>query len=101
MTPLSIVSICFGIAGTVSSILLGVLAFRRNNKSDDTESGRQMGVLLSDMGYVKSGVDDVKRKQDKQDEQHLVVVERLSAVEQSAKQAHHRIDSIEEKMKGA
>lgn len=100
MTPLSIVSICFGVVGTIFSILFGVIAFRRNNKSDDTENGKQMGAILSDMNYIKNGIDDIKRKQDKQDEQYVSVIERLSTVEQSAKQAHHRIDAIETKIKG-
>ena len=49
-------------------------------------------------GYIKSGVDDIKRKQEKEDERHVQVVSRLTAVEASAKQAHHRLDSLEGKM---
>ena len=48
-------------------------------------------------GYIKSGVDDIKRKQEKEDERHVQVVSRLTAVEASAKQAHHRLDKLEEK----
>lgn len=96
---LSTISTIFGIAGTVSAIVFAILAFRRNAKSDDTESGKQSGVVLTEIGYIKAGVDDIKRKQDRQDEQHIEVVERLSAVESSAKQAHHRIDAIEKQIK--
>lgn len=49
-------------------------------------------------GYIKSGVDDIKCKQEKEDERHVQVVSRLTAVEASAKQAHHRLDSLEGKM---
>ena len=34
-------------------------------------------------------------KQEKQDEQHIEVISRLTAVESSAKQAHKRIDAVE------
>lgn len=95
----STISALFGIAGTASAILFAILAFRRNTKSDDTEAGKQSGVVLTEIGYIKAGVDDIKRKQDRQDEQHIEIVERLSAVESSAKQAHHRIDTIEHQLK--
>ena len=48
-------------------------------------------------GDIKSGVDDIKRKQEKEDERHVQVVSRLTAVEASAQQAHHRPDKLEEK----
>lgn len=98
---MELTSTIFGIAGTVSAIIFAILAFRRNNKTDDTAWGKQTGEILTNIGYIKSGVDDIKKKQDRQDEQHLQVVERLSAVESSAKQAHHRIDGIENKIGGA
>lgn len=93
MTALEIL----GVAGTVCAIVFGYLAFRRNRKSDDEASGKHSGVLMTEIGYIKSGVDDIKRKQEKQDEQHIEVVSRLTAVEASAKQAHHRIDTLENK----
>ena len=92
-----IFSYVIGVLGTISAFVFGYLALRRNNKSDQSEAGRKDGIILTELGYVKSGVDDIKRKQDKQDAQHIEVVQRLSAVESSAKQAHHRIDRIEGK----
>lgn len=85
MSVLNIVSVAIGIIGVIYGIYQGV----HNTGSHD-------GSLVSDVGYIKGGVDDIKRKQEKQDEQHILVVERLSAVESSAKSAHHRIDKLEE-----
>lgn len=84
-----------GVVGTVCAIVFGYLAFKRNNKSDDNAAGKKDGVLLTEIGYIKSGVDDIKRKQEKEDERHVQVVSRLTAVEESAKQAHKRIDRLE------
>ena len=55
--------------------------------------------MLTELGYIKSGVDDIKRKQEKQEEQNLAFVAQLSAAASSAKQAHKRIDMLESRIK--
>ena len=85
----------FGLAGTGCSILFGFMAFKRNQRSDEQQDGRENGTLLTEIGYIKANTDDIKRKQEKQDEQYLELTERMVAVEQSAKQAHHRLDRLE------
>lgn len=87
----AIIGIIVGIGGFV----FGLVTFFRNKKSDDASEGRKDGTILTELGYIKSGVDDIKRKQEKQDEQNLKFAERLSKVEASASQAHKRIDKIE------
>lgn len=97
MNGIQTFSLVLGIVSGICAIVFGFLAFRRNDKSDNAEHGRKDGVLLTEVGYIKAGVDRIERRQDKQDAQHIEVVQRLSAVESSAKQAHHRIDRIEGK----
>ena len=91
LTAISVVS-------TLCAIAFGYAAFSRNKKKDDTEDGAQGAVIVSELGYIKSSLDDIKRKQERSDEkqaeQHLSVITRLTAVEASAKQAHKRIDDI-------
>lgn len=89
------IGITVGIVGAV----LGVVAFLRGRRADDAGEGKKDGIVLTELGYIKSGVDDIKRKQEKQDEQYVGVVSRLTAVESSAKQAHKRLDKLEEKNK--
>lgn len=98
MSGFTLFTTVFGIVGTACAIVFGYLAFRRNSKTDDTAEGKKDGVLLTEIGYIKSGVDDIKRKQEKEDERHVQVVSRLTAVEVSAKQAHHRLESLEDKI---
>jgi len=81
-----------GFVGTISAIIFGYISFIRNKKMDDRNEAKQDGVVLAELGYIKSGIDDIKRKQDEQERQHIEVVTRLTAVEESVKQAHHRID---------
>lgn len=82
------------ILGTVSSITFAYLAFSRNRRQENTKEGEYNGKILTEMGYIKSGIDDIKKKQDIEDERHIEIVSRLVAVEASAKQAHKRIDAL-------
>lgn len=84
-----------GLVSTVCAIIFGYAAFNRNNKTDTEDEAKRDATVLTEIGYIKSGVDDIKRKQDKQDEQYMKMAERVTAVEASAKQAHKRIDRIE------
>lgn len=93
MTAEAIIGIIVGVGG----FIFGLVTFFRNKKSDDASEGRKDGTILTELGYIKSGVDDIKRKQEKQDEQNLIFAERLSSVEASAKQAHKRLDAMEGK----
>lgn len=84
-----------GVISTICAIIFGYAAFNRNNKTDTEDEAKRDATVLTEIGYIKSGVDDIKRKQDKQDEQYMKMAERVTAVEASAKQAHKRIDRIE------
>ena len=75
--------------------MFGCVTFFRNKRTDDAADGKKDGIILTELGYIKSGVDDIKHKQEKQDEQNIAFVSRLSAVEASTKQAHKRIDGLE------
>ena len=98
MEELNAFSFALGIVGTISSIVLGYVALRRNNKADDNSEGRQTGTILSDIGYIKSGVDDIKRKQESQDSFNLTVMAEITSAKESAASAHKRIDGIVERL---
>lgn len=80
----------------VSGILFAYISYQKNRSKDDKESGKDNGTVLTELGYIKSGVDDIKRKQEKQDERHLEVVERMATLDASTKSAHKRIDMLED-----
>jgi len=81
--------------------LLSVGTFFIGRMTAKRSEGRDMGQLASDMGYLKSGIDDIKRRQAQQEKKeegrHLEVMTRLTGVEASAKSAHKRIDRLEGK----
>ncbi len=76
------------------SVVLGIAGFFIGRLSASKADGKQDGVILTEIGYLKSGVDDIKRKIEEDDTRYYKLAERVAAVEQSAKQAHKRIDEI-------
>lgn len=84
-----------GAACTIVGVLLSYAAFARNAKKDSEASGKESGTVLTEIGYIKGGVDRIERKQDEQDARYITMAERVTAVESSAKQAHKRIDRLE------
>lgn len=91
-TAIAIISIvCTVLMLAVAAITL----FKSSGKATSDE-GKESGMVLTEIGYIKSGVDDIKRHQEKQDDQYLDLRQRVTKVEASATQAHKRIDGIEE-----
>lgn len=82
------------IVSPLCSIAFAYFAFSRNKHKDAAEDGQQNGVVLTEIGYIKSGVDDIKRKQETMDAQHIEVMTRIAKVEASASQAHKRLDTL-------
>lgn len=81
-----------GVLGTILGGVLSYAAFHRNSKKDSEEEGKSSGTMLTEIGYIKGGIDRIERKQDAR---YISMAERMSAVESSAKSAHHRIDRLE------
>ena len=84
-----------GIVCSVLGAVLGYLGFARNFKKDCQDEGKQNGTMLTELGYIKANTDEIKAEQKEQRKTNTEFVARLTAVEASAKQAHHRIDRLE------
>ena len=90
MSASVIISLVVGAMG----IVFGLVTLFRNKKHDDAEEGRTSGAILSDIGYIKAGVDDIKNEQKEQRRMNMDIERRLTSVEESTKQAHKRIDEL-------
>lgn len=88
LTAISVIS-------TLCAIVFGYAAFARNRTRDTEDEVKRDTTVLTEIGYIKSGVDDIKAEQREQRKTNTEFVARLTAVEASAKQAHKRIDGIE------
>lgn len=89
------------IVSTVCAIFFGYAAFQRNKKMDSKDDVERDATVLTEIGYIKGGIDDIKAEQREQCKTNTDVLERLSKVEASAKQAHHRLDSVEKEVRAA
>lgn len=98
METLTFVSVIIGSFSAICAIIFGYAAFKRTEKNEDTSDGVQTGTIMSDIGYIKSGIDDIKRKQEGQENFNLKIMAEITSAKNSASSAHKRIDSIEERL---
>jgi hypothetical protein len=81
MTVTEIVLAIISVVGTCSSILFAYLAFKRNDRGDRKQEGKNEGVLISDVGYIKSSIDRIEKSIDKLDANYSSLSERVVKVE--------------------
>lgn len=88
------------VLAAISGIVLGWTARSREVKKEiRTEAAKETEidtVLKTDMEYLKRGVDDIRFEQRAQGKKMDDLGERVTRVEESSKQAHKRIDRIEQ-----
>lgn len=86
-----------GVVATLSGIVLGWSARAKEAKKEVRKDAELDTALRTDMEYLKRGVDDIRIEQRSQGQRVDVMGERLTRVEESSKQAHKRIDRMEQK----
>lgn len=87
-----------GVITGIGGFIFGLVSAIRNKKSDDTSEGKQTGIVLTELGYIKSGVDRMERKQDEQDKKYTELAVKQAESEASTKQAHKRIDGLTQRV---
>jgi|LSQX01.2.fsa_nt_gb septal ring factor EnvC (AmiA/AmiB activator) len=92
MDTTTIVLSLIGALGTVSSIFFAVLAFRRNERGDQKQVGKNEGVLISDIGYIKSTLDRIEKSLDKLEEGYKSLEGRVIKLESESKNLTIKID---------
>jgi len=90
-------SAIIGIVGVLAAIIFGFLAFRRGQKQDDQGESQRLTRIESKLDYITTTVDEIKNDQRDQREEMGDFNTRLTRVEESTKQAHKRIDALEQK----
>ena len=79
---------------SLSSIAFAYLAFKRSERQDQRKDGKNEGLILSDIGYIKACVDRVEKNLNKVDERDRNIAERLAKVEESVVNVTKRVDEI-------
>ena len=83
---------------TVCAIVFGYIAFVRNRDKDKESDVKHDATVLTEIGYIKANTDEIKAEQKEQRKTNTEFVTRLTDVEASAKQAHKRLDHIEQRI---
>jgi hypothetical protein len=90
-------TVLVGMIGTVIAAIAAIVNMSTRAKKEETANTRWKAELGRDMKYVKEAVDDIRADKKTDDADKAIVKERLTRVEESAKQAHKRIDKLEGK----
>ena len=85
-----------GMVGSVAAILFGWAAFQRSSRQDQQMRGKNDGAILTEIGYIKAGVDDIKLEQRDQRAHNESFAARLTAVEGNVHEICRRLDRLEE-----
>lgn len=91
METISVALIC-----TVLGVVIGYSNFQRGKKKDTKEEGKTEGATNLKLDYISKGVDDIRLDIKAQDRKIDDINVKLVRVEESTKQAHKRIDRMEE-----
>lgn len=89
--------IVFGIIGAVVGVagfVFGLVTLLRNKQADDKKEGKEDGMVYSDLGYIKAGIDDLKRDGREMRSEVQSLHDKVTRTEESCKQAHKRIDEL-------
>lgn len=95
MTLLESILTVFSLFSTVCAIVFGYAAYRRNGRADVSAHAAKDATFLTEIGYIKANTDEIKSEQKEQRKMNTEFVSRLTAVEESVRQAHKRINRIE------
>ena len=82
-------SVELGILISIVGVALSVGTFFVGRTTAAKNSGKEYGVMLTDIGYIKSGVDDMKRKMEQTDNRYNELEHRVTKLEQKMAIYHH------------
>lgn len=84
-----------GVVLTMLSLALGYLGYSLNKTKVVKADIQQSADIKAELGYISKGVNDIRYDLRTKETQMNLIGERVTRVEESAKQAHRRLDSLE------
>ncbi|MBP3038056.1 hypothetical protein J9303_00855 [Bacillaceae bacterium Marseille-Q3522] len=89
------ITVVIGVLSLVIAYLTYQLNKSKSLKSDTKESAKDSAELRAELGYIRKGVDDIRIDLKANEKNIAHLSERVTRVEESSKQAHKRIDTLE------
>ncbi|MBP3504717.1 MAG: hypothetical protein J6K18_06270 [Bacilli bacterium] len=93
-------TIQIGLVFTILGGIIGYATFYMNSKKNTKQETKEETTVITSIGtkldLISKNVDEIRLDNKDFNKSMHQLGERISAVEQSTKSAHHRIDSLEE-----
>lgn len=89
------VSILLSVISVSIAAVFGFAIWKRNTKSDDKQEASQTATIITKLDGIEKGVEDIKAELRSVKAEVREDHDRITRLEESAKQAHKRIDGIE------
>ena len=87
-----------GVLIAIVSAVIGYFSYALNRSKEIKSDGQQGAEMKAKLEYISKGVDDIRIDQKASERQMVSFGERITRVEESAKQAHKRIDNVEKEI---
>ncbi|WP_459503089.1 hypothetical protein [Bacillus sp. C1] len=84
-----------GVLIAILSLVIGYLSYSLNKSKAIKSDGQQSAEVKAELGYIRKGVDDIRIDLKASEKQMVALGERVTRVEESTKQAHKRLDTLE------
>lgn len=94
MSTLEIFLTVLSIIASICAIVFGYKAYRRNQRSDDQSEAQRLTTMETTLDFIKGSVSRIESNQHDQSLSIAGLSERVTRVEESARQAHKRIDAL-------
>ena len=94
MTPHEILTVVITAIGVIAAVVTGFIGYQNGLRKNSTRDGEERGVLMTEIGYIKAGIDDIKKQQDRQDRAHNDLNIRVTTIENEQKTMWKRIDEL-------
>lgn len=87
-----------GVLIAIASAVIGYFSYSLNRSKEIKSDGQQGAEMKAKLEYISKGVDDIRIDQKASERQMVSFGERITRVEESAKQAHKRLDNVEKEI---
>ncbi len=84
------------VLAALSGMVLGWTGKARTVRQDTIAEAKEDATIKSELQYIKRGIDDVRFEQRAQGKRFDELAERVARLEESTKQAHHRLNRLDE-----
>ena len=76
------------------SLLLAVLAYKRNDRQDTTADATERATLSADVRYIRSSVDEIKLENKSIQKDLSELKTKVAEIDAATKSAHKRLDDL-------